>query len=388
MKPHDDKLKNMNLKNAITILIMVCGQTLFAQIIWIENFSTHPTGTTTDPGRWAATTAGHCDGETLPSTIAGNFWGVDATTQEFRCNDIEGTTCCGTTGASNNVWITNSIPIGGYANISISIDSRVIGAVECAACGSGGDLFIAAYSIDGAAFVNFDTICGAASGFNNSDCIDVGTGANLVIRVTLGNQANDENYYFDNVIVDATPCNPLPVQLESFELNCVPQGNVIAVWQTASEINNDYFILQGSTDAIYYGNICQIDGQGNSNIPQQYSCEFNNIESYSYFRLQQFDFNGDLKTYNPLYLDCRLSSDKPSVNFQNGLIHIHLTEGYTNSYDYKIYDLHGRIICNGHLTGTNSSDIPFATEGSNSLYILELLNNANGNSQFVKFIAQ
>ena len=87
------------------------------------------------------------------------------------------------------------------------MSTRVQGNVECAPCGSGGDLLEASYQIDGGPWIPFVTICGAASGFFSTDCIYVGTGNILKIRVLLGNQANDEVYYFDDVTVYTTQSN-------------------------------------------------------------------------------------------------------------------------------------------------------------------------------------
>jgi hypothetical protein len=370
-------------KIALVWGMLVLGMpTSFSQIIWSEDFSTQANGTTTDPGRWVATTAGHCDGETFPGVVAGNFWGVNAATQEFRCNDIEGVVCCGTTGASDNVWITNNINIFGYANISISIDSRVTGAVECTGCGTGGDLFLAAYSVDGGAFVNFDTICGAASGFTNSDCINVGTGTNLVIRVTLGNQANDENYFFDNVVVDGTPCTPLPVSLTGFYVSCMPNHYVKAKWSTASEINNSHFIIQGSADAINYVDMNRTPGSGNSNSTIHYAENILNNNNYEYFRLVQIDFDGQTKIYNPVYLTCDGDMDNLKAVCMNDQLNITLPSGISNGAQLNLMDMQGKILISQTISNPGiqqNIQLALPLSASSGIYVISLLDEVNGN---------
>lgn len=357
-----------------------------AQIIWQENFSTQANGATNDPGRWSAATAGHCDGEGFPGVVVGNFWGVNAATQEFRCNDIEGVTCCGTTGASDNVWITNNINIFGFANISISIDSRVTGAVECTGCGTGGDLFVAAYSVDGGAFVNFDTICGAASGFTNSDCITVGSGTNLVIRVTLGNQANDENYFFDNVIVDGTPCSPLPVSLTGFYVSCMPNNDVKVKWTTASEVNNSHFIIQGSTDAIYYVDLSRTEGSGNTNNTINYSESILNNNNYKYFRLVQVDFDGQTKIYNPVFLECEVDDITFKAIYYNDQIDLTMPSGISNDAQLNIIDMGGKIVYQQATTQTSGHSITISlpTSISSGIYIVSLYDHLTGNNYHSK----
>jgi hypothetical protein len=369
-------------------MLFNCVSISFSQIIWSEDFSTQANGATNDPGRWSAATAGQCDGETFPGVVAGNFWGVNAATQEFRCNDIEGVTCCGTTGASDNVWLTNNINIFGFANISISIDSRVTGAVECTGCGTGGDLFVAAYSVDGAAFVNFDTICGAASGFTNSDCITVGAGTNLRIRVTLGNQANDENYFFDNVIVDGTPCAPLPVSLTGFYVSCMTDNNVKVKWSTATETNNSHFIIQGSTDAINFIDLSRIEGNGNSNSTLNYTESILNNNHYTYFRLVQVDFDGQTKTYDPVYLKCGDEIIKFKATCSNNQIGLILPSGISNDVHMNVTDMSGKMVISEPIyNGTPGQNIiiPIPTTIAAGIYIITIQDYKSGETFYTKF---
>ncbi|NRA12263.1 MAG: hypothetical protein HRT57_09945 [Crocinitomicaceae bacterium] len=88
--------------------------------------------------------------------------------------------------------------------------------------------------------------------------------------------------------------SPLPVTLTHFEGSCNGTETELN-WTTASEINNDYFILEKSMDGFYFSNVATITGAGNSNGIITYShidSELNNQTTY--YRLKQVDFNGDL----------------------------------------------------------------------------------------------
>jgi len=89
----------------------------------------------------------------------------------------------------------------------------------------------------------------------------------------------------DNFVMSA----PLPVELMSFD--AAPDGeNILLTWETASEINNDYFTIERSEDAINFTELTRVDGAGNSNTNIHYhSTDFGPYLGVSYYRLKQTD---------------------------------------------------------------------------------------------------
>lgn len=100
-------------------------------------------------------------------------------------------------------------------------------------------------------------------------------------------------------------CTPLPIELIYFE--CEVNVNVnknILKWATATELNNNKFIIEKSTDAIKWIEFATIPGSGNSSILKYYSIEDNNpINSINYYRLTQIDYDGTNKIYNIIAAD-------------------------------------------------------------------------------------
>lgn len=90
--------------------------------------------------------------------------------------------------------------------------------------------------------------------------------------------------------VDAA--TPLPVELTNF--TAIKNGNLVDInWQTASEINNDFFIVQKSFDGIYWERLTKINGAGNSYLPINYNyIDYVPCEEGCYYRLKQVDFDG------------------------------------------------------------------------------------------------
>ncbi|MFZ9848863.1 MAG: T9SS type A sorting domain-containing protein, partial [Flavobacteriales bacterium] len=98
-------------------------------------------------------------------------------------------------------------------------------------------------------------------------------------------------------IGSSSASTPLPVQLTSFEGKTIEDG-VLLTWQTASEINNEKFILEKSFDANNWFQIAEIKGAGNSNNILNYSfVDDALILGIQYYRLTQVDFDGTKETF-------------------------------------------------------------------------------------------
>ncbi|OYT11014.1 MAG: hypothetical protein B6I18_06105, partial [Bacteroidetes bacterium 4572_112] len=98
-----------------------------------------------------------------------------------------------------------------------------------------------------------------------------------VTYVSNPDATEDEILNTSNVILtgfqtyDVIGGTNLPVNLIYFKANYVSNGEVYIKWQTASEINNDYFSIERSPNASEWTEINKIKGSGNSNIIKNYS---------------------------------------------------------------------------------------------------------------------
>jgi hypothetical protein len=86
--------------------------------------------------------------------------------------------------------------------------------------------------------------------------------------------------------------NPLPIELTKFSAQLI-KNHVLLLWQTATEINNDYFEVERSVDGFEWEIIDRVKGAGNSNIILNYT----SVDKYpktgvSYYRLKQTDYDG------------------------------------------------------------------------------------------------
>jgi hypothetical protein len=94
---------------------------------------------------------------------------------------------------------------------------------------------------------------------------------------------------------------PLPIELVNFDARPI-SNEVVVSWQTASEINNDYFTIEKSLDGENWTAIIEVDGAGNSTSLLSYqTIDRMPYTGLSYYRLKQTDFDGhysysDVKT--------------------------------------------------------------------------------------------
>lgn len=89
------------------------------------------------------------------------------------------------------------------------------------------------------------------------------------------------------------PDAPLPVELVSF--TATPMSSSIMLdWQTLSELNNDRFEVERSTDGINFQYIGEVPGAGTTNVPQFYQLEDTDVLAgvMYYYRLRIVDFSG------------------------------------------------------------------------------------------------
>ena len=156
-------------------------------------------------------------------------------------------------------------------------------------------------------------------------------------------------------------CNfPLPVELASSSLKCDEQKTKI-VWQTKSELNNDYFTIEYSEDGKEWRNIKKIKGAGNSTETIDYEVEFeNNNAKTVYYRLSQTDFDGTHVKLNTFSSSCTKDVEimvypNPAKNLINVMV-----DGGINQQEIQLVNSVGQIqsvVVQKESTNTGAIDI-------------------------------
>ena len=93
--------------------------------------------------------------------------------------------------------------------------------------------------------------------------------------------------------------SPLPIEL--IEFTATAYNNAVSLtWSTSSEIHNDHFIIEHSSDGKEFLPIGRVEGNGTTNEIHNYS--FTDTKSFTgknYYRLAQYDLDGK-KQYSPI----------------------------------------------------------------------------------------
>lgn len=98
-------------------------------------------------------------------------------------------------------------------------------------------------------------------------------------------------------------CVPLPVGITSFTGKNSRQSNVLE-WKTFFEENNDYYIVERSSDGHNFTEIGKVDGAGTSYEMHCYVfTDYQTSVNGYYYRLKQLDFNGDVYHSNIIFLN-------------------------------------------------------------------------------------
>ena len=94
--------------------------------------------------------------------------------------------------------------------------------------------------------------------------------------------------------------NALPIELVSFT-GSYDGTNIQIDWSVASQINNDYYTIEKSTDFMDWEELAVLEGAGNSNQLMDYRVyDERPIIGHNYYRLTQTDYDGMSETFHPI----------------------------------------------------------------------------------------
>ena len=118
--------------------------------------------------------------------------------------------------------------------------------------------------------------------------------ANSIVgdQIVFANQSITLDGYYTLATKDFT-LSPLPVELVSFDAS-LAERKVILNWQTASELNSNYFDILRSNDGENWSSIGTVPANGSSQEIIDYSLtDASPMNGVSYYRLKQVDLNGN-----------------------------------------------------------------------------------------------
>lgn len=179
----------------------------------------------------------------------------------------------------------------------------------------------------------------------------------LIIETTIINNGKiiaDEVQCSTLITGSGTIENPsaLPIELLSFDV--INKDTYIDInWTTSTETNNDYFVVEKSTDGLNYYEIGNISGAGNSNIVNHYNySDYDVNHGTTYYRLKQVDYDGNQEIFDAKTIN--IKEDENIIVVRQHKIEI---SSKTINNEVVVCDISGKTIHNEKYNGKINLDI-------------------------------
>ena len=168
----------------------------------------------------------------------------------------------------------------------------------------------------------------------------------------------------------------LPITLLEFTGNAIKNGTNKLSWITDSEINNDYFTVESSSDALSWQQLGLENGTGNSSRQKKYEfIDKNPNQEITYYRLSQTDFDGtrkELKTITVANGHIRNENYTIYPNPSNGKFM--LSGKSINGQEVEILDANGSKVT-FEIDNLNNSTIEIDISSSpDGIYFIQIAN--------------
>ncbi|MBI1225542.1 MAG: T9SS type A sorting domain-containing protein [Bacteroidetes bacterium] len=178
------------------------------------------------------------------------------------------------------------------------------------------------------------------------------------------------------VTVTVLALSSLPVELTKFEAKPLHQ-NIDLSWETASENNNEKFIIERSFNGSGFLTIGEVRGNGTStNINQYHFIDKNPNNGDNYYRLKQIDNDGNFE-YS--YVETVAFKPMDSINIYPTItkneLNIIMPQNSVNATEIAIFSIHGLVLFKQKYEDFEKIQIPLS-ELPNGQYVVQV-NNGN-----------
>jgi beta-glucanase (GH16 family) len=193
-----------------------------------------------------------------------------------------------------------------------------------------------------------------------TDFVGLTARAHLAQMILVGSNSKvymDNAYFYRN--------STLPVALTTFS-GIAKQHTTLLNWTTASESNNQAFIVERSANATDYTAIGQVQGNGTTNIAHNYTfTDEKPLGGINYYRLRQMDADG--KATISTAIAVLFSTNSFMVT--NTLVHdvLNISTDRELPITINIFNISGQPVYTGKLQGSQQLNLSDLTSG---LYII------------------
>ncbi|MEM6395015.1 MAG: T9SS type A sorting domain-containing protein [Bacteroidota bacterium] len=179
----------------------------------------------------------------------------------------------------------------------------------------------------------------------------------------------------------------LPVELLSFTAE-PSGGQVLLRWQTTNEINNDYFVVERSQDALEFREIDRLDGAGTyEGLSNYQTVDETPFSGMNYYRLRQVDFDGSyaFSEIRAVRFDILAKEIAVFPNPTSGRVSIQLEQA-DPELTVELIDPQGRVVAAEQFGASNLQS--FDTSGlTKGVYLLRV-SGTTGVERVVRLLVQ
>lgn len=172
----------------------------------------------------------------------------------------------------------------------------------------------------------------------------------------------------------------LPVNLINFKGYNINNKYAQLKWSTSSEINNDHFDIERSSNTTDFTVIGSVKGNGTSFSTNNYTFnDMNPIDGENFYRLKQVDIDGNYN-YSPIVsVLFNLSLIKIFPNPAHSQIYVQNNNNFSNgdNLNLQLLDITGRLIYQqtSASSGANIITINLPSEMTTGMYIVKVFNS-------------
>ncbi|QHL88609.1 DUF11 domain-containing protein [Nibribacter ruber] len=156
--------------------------------------------------------------------------------------------------------------------------------------------------------------------------------------------------------------NPLPVTLVNFNGKAVANG-VQLTWTTATEINNEKFLVERSTNGKTFQTVGEVKGAGNSSQVRNYGfLDTNSPAGTIYYRLKQVDFDGKFEHSKVISVKTKTEATKAVKlnaypNPTTGVVNLDLSSLNNSTVTILVYSMDGRLVKTTQVQGGGNQQV-------------------------------
>jgi len=221
--------------------------------------------------------------------------------------------------------------------------------------------------------INWVKVCDTITANSNWEYITIGNfNSNINSNAVLYNPSGRFGHAY--IFIDDVSVTPLQVVLpvDFGELQARQEAQKVEVeFETLTEINSDYFMIQRSVDGKHWKNLGTVEAYGNSSLLINYSyTDEQPIAGTLYYRIKQVDFNGLFKYSKTV--DCEFNLEQEhsvSLKYAQNQLTI---ETEIENLEVEVFNLDGKLATKKHKLNIGSNTVSINNK-SKGIYMIKIV---------------